>query len=485
MAIASRTRAYLRPVLRRSAQRLERLSGQAAERLHRPWDDPAPGPRAAEGRPADGPVAATPEPEAAPPGPQPELVTVDHLDDLLRRAYAVEREGGFGERVEFLNGFRLDTGAVALPEDPASPEYAEAQMALYRQISGVVDYDPEVEEVMGVDLEARMRQPAPFDAGSTAAAAGQVMAYGHVLKVLDLRPGDRLLEYGPGQGNLSLMLASIGIRVTAVDISPDFIELIRRRAERDGVEVDAIVGEFGDPPSDGEPVDVIFFYEAFHHSADHAALVRRCRELLRPGGRIVFAGEPIVEAPHRPWHGPWGVRLDGVSLEAIRTHHCLELGFSETYFVRMLMRNGFLVRHHPSNEAPVGSSWVARVNEGELALNALTLPPEDDATWGPGHADPAQTHRFAGPASRLWLDEDPSWSSVDVHLRNHLEVPLSARVGVGSGPPRDVTVLPGQDGTVSVALPPGPRELRVHSEVAASGQEQLGLAVHLVRLRGR
>ncbi len=477
MAIASRTRAYLRPALRRFAQRLETLSALAAERLQRPWDDDAPA--QTEPPPAEPPV----EHDAV--GTQPELVPVAALDDLLRRAYAVERERSFGDRVAFLNGFRLDMGAVSLPDDAASPEYAAAQMALYRAISGVADYDPGVDEVMGVDIEGRMRCPAPFDAGSTAAAAGQVMAYGHVLKVLDLRPGDRLLEYGPGQGNLSLMLAMIGVDVTAIDISPDLVELIRRRAERDDVEVDAVVGEFGDPPSDGEPVDVIFFYEAFHHSADHSGLVRRCKELLRPGGRIVFAGEPIVEGPHRPWHGPWGVRLDGVSLEAIRTHHCLELGFSETYFVRTLMRNGFLVRHHPSNEAPIGSSWVARVNEGELALNALTLPPEDDTTWGPGHSDTAQTHRFAGTASRLWLDEDPSWSSVEIHLRNYLEVPLAARVSVGAGAPRELTVAPGQDGLVSLPLPSGSRELRVASDLAPSGHDEYGVAVTLVRMRQR
>jgi hypothetical protein len=264
MPIASRIKAALRPRLKVGARRVEELAARVAHQLERPWDaataDRAHGDHSVG---ASAPSAGLRRPRLGAGGAGgATLVPLDGIDDLLRQAYAIEREGGFGDRVEFLNTTRLDTGPVALPADPASPEYAEAQMALYRAISGVASYDPEVEEVMGVDLEARMRQPAPYDAGSTAAAAGQVMAYGHVLKVLDLRPGDRLLEYGPGQGNLSLMLATIGVRVTAVDISPGYIELIRRRAERDGVEVDAIVGEFGDPPSDGEPVDVILFYEA-------------------------------------------------------------------------------------------------------------------------------------------------------------------------------------------------------------------------------
>src|SRR5262249_34055835 len=150
-----------------------------------------------------------------------ELVPFGAIDELIARAQAVEREQSFGERVAFLDRFRLDTGTVSLPDDPASTAYAAAQMALYERIAGTAGYDADVDEVMTIDVGQQLRRPAPFDAGSTRAVAGQVMALGHVLKVLDLRPGDRVIEYAAGQGTLSLMLAAIGVHVIAIDISPD------------------------------------------------------------------------------------------------------------------------------------------------------------------------------------------------------------------------------------------------------------------------
>jgi SAM-dependent methyltransferase len=46
-----------------------------------------------------------------------------------------------------------------------------------------------------------------------------------------LRPGDRILELGCGDGALSCALASEGFDVTGVDISPGMVEEARRRAE--------------------------------------------------------------------------------------------------------------------------------------------------------------------------------------------------------------------------------------------------------------
>ena len=90
---------------------------------------------------------------------------------------------------------------------------------------------------------------------------------------------------------------------------------------------------------------------------------------------MFFAGEPILETPSQPWAGPWGVRIDGVSLRAIREYQCCELGFTTSYFVRMLMRNGFLVTFHPCVETYIGNTWIARVNDGIIAPNQLTLSP--------------------------------------------------------------------------------------------------------------
>jgi SAM-dependent methyltransferase len=78
-----------------------------------------------------------------------------------------------------------------------------------------------------------------------------------------LRPGDRLLELGCGDGALSCLLARQGFEVTGVDISPGMIEEAKRRADREGAAVRFEVADM-DHFEIAEPYDgVVFFMSAF------------------------------------------------------------------------------------------------------------------------------------------------------------------------------------------------------------------------------
>jgi SAM-dependent methyltransferase len=85
-----------------------------------------------------------------------------------------------------------------------------------------------------------------------------------------LRPGDRVLELGCGDGALSCLLAAEGFDVTGVDISPGMIEEARRRAERESsaarfevADSDGFVAG-GGPFDAGAPFDaVVSFMGAF------------------------------------------------------------------------------------------------------------------------------------------------------------------------------------------------------------------------------
>jgi SAM-dependent methyltransferase len=90
-----------------------------------------------------------------------------------------------------------------------------------------------------------------------------------------------------------------------------------------------------------EPFDAAVFFESFHHCADHIALLRRLHDIVRPGGIVLFAAEPIQKLDY-----PWGPRLDGLSVWSSRTHGWLELGFDNAYFDRALARTGWTGRRH-------------------------------------------------------------------------------------------------------------------------------------------
>ncbi len=243
-------------------------------------------------------------------------------DDALRRAFGT---------------FAMEASAN-LPPDPFSPHYRLAQLEIYHQIAGEV-YSPE-KEATKFDVTAALRRPFPFTTKSSATAGEYFMAIGFVLKTMALRPESRVLEFGAGWGFTALWLAQLGHRVTVVDIEPCFCELIARRAEHEGVEIEIINDDFFWVEGSGRTFDAVLFYDCFHHCSDHLRLLRALRGAVAPEGRIFFGAEPIV--PNFPV--PWGLRLDGWSLWGIRKHGWMELGFRDDYFARALRRTGWFGR---------------------------------------------------------------------------------------------------------------------------------------------
>lgn len=97
-----------------------------------------------------------------------------------------------------------------------------------------------------------------------------------------LRPGDRILELGCGDGALSCMLASEGFDVTGVDISPGMIEEARRRAESESSPARFEVAD-SDLFKTEEPFDaVVSFMSAFFtYTENPAEFLSRVAPLVR------------------------------------------------------------------------------------------------------------------------------------------------------------------------------------------------------------
>jgi len=182
------------------------------------------------------------------------------------------------------------------------------------------------------------------------------MAVGHVIRTLDLPPNSRILEFGPGWGNTTIALAQMGHRVTAIDISQQFIDLIQARAERIHTSVQTMVGDFSSIQELDEEYDAVLFFESFHHCTDHFDLLTRLRRIVADQGRVLFAAEPIEEG----YYLPWGPRLDGESLWAIRRNGWFELGFRKSYFLEALRRTGWSATEADLPSLASGKILIAR-----------------------------------------------------------------------------------------------------------------------------
>ncbi len=225
---------------------------------------------------------------------------------------------------------------------------------LYRFLRGE-GYDVSAESTP-FDVEAAVVAPFPYSTQSAQTVGNQLMAIGHIIKTMDLPPGSRVLELGPGWGNTTLALAQMGHHVTAMDIDPKFGDLIRERARRAGVEIDVRTADFSSVETLSSTFDAVLFFESFHHSSDHLALLQQLDRVVAPGGQLVFAAEPISDA----LPAPWCLRLDGESLWAIRKNGWFELGFQARYFLETLDRFGWTTTQSLCADTPWGSVFVAR-----------------------------------------------------------------------------------------------------------------------------
>lgn len=256
----------------------------------------------------------------------------------------------------YVEGYRghVQVGTFALPEgfdvtiDPETPAYREQQLALWRAVTARDGYDAEKDEdtpEIG-QLDAVFR-PAFYGTGNADVAGEHLMALGHILKLSGLRAGARVLEYGAGFGQIALAFARLGIKVDTIDINPQFCAAVASLAPRYRVDLNSHVGQFGDNPA-GHPAayDLIYFYESFHHCLDFKAVVLRLKEMLKPGGRIIMAGEPVLDEPAALLPYPWGLRMDGENVTVMRQRGWMELGFQEDFLLRTFELAGFKGTKH-------------------------------------------------------------------------------------------------------------------------------------------
>jgi ubiquinone/menaquinone biosynthesis C-methylase UbiE len=292
------------------------------------------------------------------PHERPQIVsTLAQLDEMLKMLDAAaaisddELRRGF---TKFSMRFPMD-----LPDDPDSPEYRETQMKLYEWLHGK-SYSVS-NEVSNFDVTAAASSPFPFYTESPQTIGNHLISIGHLIRTMNLKPKSSILEFGPGWGNTTVWLARMGYRVTAVDIEKNFVDLIKERAKRKQLELEAIQGDFSLLHQFDRQFDAVLFFECFHHCSDHQALIAGLDRVVAPGGKVIFAAEPITD----DFPIPWGLRLDGESLWAIRNNGWLELGFKETYFRALMARHGWSLEKSVCHETPWGVIFVAtRTHDG-------------------------------------------------------------------------------------------------------------------------
>jgi SAM-dependent methyltransferase len=124
--------------------------------------------------------------------------------------------------------------------------------------------------------------------------------------VLEPRPGERVLEVGPGTGYYTLDAAewvSPGGQLDIFDLQQEMLDHTKRRADERGLaNITATQGDARQLPYSDATFDAAFLVTVLGEVPDQDAALRELARVLKPNGRLVVGelfGDPHWVSPRR------------------------------------------------------------------------------------------------------------------------------------------------------------------------------------------
>jgi 2-polyprenyl-3-methyl-5-hydroxy-6-metoxy-1,4-benzoquinol methylase len=157
----------------------------------------------------------------------------------------------------------------------------------------------------------------------------------------------RLLDFGCGMGNASMLYAKIGYRVSGFDVCEENLEECRRKAQRYGFEdrTDFSIQAAEDLEYPDESFDVVAGLDILHHVEVGPAL-RQAYRVLKPGGVAVFrefVEVPVFDTLRNSPVGTWLVSNEA-SLQDHRTEDEHKLTRDQMEIVTDVFPNAEIIR---------------------------------------------------------------------------------------------------------------------------------------------
>ena len=223
---------------------------------------------------------------------------------------------------------------------------------------------------------------------------------GGVIEWLAAQPGERILDLGCGDGQLTQRIVAGGASVTGVDSSAEMVAAACSRG------VDAQQASAEALPYADASFDAVFSNAALHWVRDQDAMMAEVRRILKPAGRFVaemgghgnIAAIRVALMAVLARHG-YGDREDGVNYYP-----------TPDGYARRLVRHGFKVEQialipRPTPLAESGmAGWLRTFRSGVLESLPETL--RDTVV--------EETAALLAPALR---DEDGNWIADYIRLR--------------------------------------------------------------------
>ena len=157
---------------------------------------------------------------------------------------------------------------------------------------------------------------------------------GRLIEILEPRPGERLLELGPGTGYYSLDVAPRldDGSLDVLDVQQEMLDHTMREAASRGISnVVPTNADARSLPYEADSFDGAFLVTVLGEIPDQVAAVNELARVIKPGGRLVV-GETLLD-PHVVTPGKLRTRVESAGLEFER-----QVGTPLAYFARFRRR---------------------------------------------------------------------------------------------------------------------------------------------------
>ncbi len=203
--------------------------------------------------------------------------------------------------------------------------------------------------------------------------SGRIILYKFalLLAALDLKEGQRILDFGTGNGWISRMLNQMGLLATGVDVSASAVRFATETAAADpyvrrDVPLRYVTYDGYRLPFDDSAFDRVACFDTFHHIPNKQQVLTELARVLIAGGRIAFV-EP----------GPHHHKSDDAKFES-ETHGVLEDSVGLSDIVDLAHAAGFgaaeILPYPPENRWRLDIrefTAFARGDDRPLRLNAV------------------------------------------------------------------------------------------------------------------
>lgn len=113
-----------------------------------------------------------------------------------------------------------------------------------------------------------------------------------VIAKMELEPGDVVADIGCGSGYFSRRIAKQVApdgKVYAVDIQPEFLEILKDYCAKEGVEnVVPVLGAVDDPRLPENSIDWMILADVYHEFAEPEKMLAAMHKALKPDGRVAL-----------------------------------------------------------------------------------------------------------------------------------------------------------------------------------------------------